>query len=407
MSTTTISPFKTVKLPETETAFFQHLDKIIQAAAAEEKEERLDTAGNFTDLLQDAISLLEKDAVSSASAKPKQLTLLQRPKWIWSGIAVAILSVASMSLWHLMDKPSILSPKTANQQSSGPNVSQSDRPNISTEQITPTGTPAPSILADDGATLRLVPGGTITMPENSGKGLQTTIKVDPFYLDESQVTNHQYVEFLNHSLSKIKIEGRAVRGDGRIWLLLGEVRKGYEPILFRNGEFIVSRVTYASIPVLRVSAFGASAYAQFYKRRLPFYFEWLHALGKDAVRQKESAPDAAFPGEEKMYAQMHGQIDSEASPSEISLLDVPPVTDFAPNQYGIKGLNKMISEWGIGTVKAGSTNRAKDNEYVVMGQARKAPTNASSIPFAIPRNPWEAHEHVGFRCALNLKTPNN
>ncbi len=108
-----------------------------------------------------------------------------------------------------------------------------------------------------------------------------------------------------------------------------------------------------------------------------------------------------------MHAQIHGQTDSEASPSGISLSEVPPVTDFAPNQYGIKGLNKMISEWGIGAVKAGSTDRAKDNVYVVMGHAGKAPTNALSIPSAIPRNPWEAYEHVGFRCARSLETPKN
>jgi hypothetical protein len=73
-------PFKAAKLPEAETAFFQQLDKIIQAATAENKEERLDY---FAD------------------------------------------------------------------------------------QITPTGTPAPSILADDGVTLRLVPGGMIALPANS------------------------------------------------------------------------------------------------------------------------------------------------------------------------------------------------------------------------------------------------
>jgi hypothetical protein len=67
----------------------------------------------------------------------------------------------------------------------------------------------------------------------------------------------------------------------------------------------------------------------------------------------------------------------------------------------------MISEWGIGVVKAGSTDRANDNEYVVMGRAEKAPTKALSIPSAIPRNPWEAHEHVGFRCARSLETLKN
>jgi serine/threonine-protein kinase len=187
-------PFKAAKLPEAETAFFQQLDEIIQTATAENKEERLDSAAKFRGLLQDTTSLLEKDVVSNVSIKTKQLTPLQRPKWIWTGITVAILTVSFMSLWHLMDKPGILSPPPANQQSPDPNVSRSDRPDITAEQTTSSITPAASILADDGATLRLVPGGTITIPENSEKGLQSVIKVDPFYLDETQVTNHQYWE---------------------------------------------------------------------------------------------------------------------------------------------------------------------------------------------------------------------
>jgi eukaryotic-like serine/threonine-protein kinase len=400
-------PFKVTKLPEAETAFFQQLDKIIQAATAEKKENRLDPARKFKDLLQDAISLQRKDAVSKASAKPKQISWLHRPKWIWTGITVAVLSVASMSLWHMMDKPDVFLPSPENQRFSDVKVSPSDRQDLSAGKMTSPGMPTLSILADDGATLRLVPGGTITIPENLREGFRSTFKVDPFYLDETQVTNHQYVEFLNHSLSTLQIEGGVVRNDDQIWLLLGEVREGFEPILFRNGEFKVSRVTYASIPVLRVSAYGANAYAQFYNKRLPAYTEWLHALGKDATRQKESAPDAASAGEGQMHTPMHGQTGSQIPPTGSSLPEVPSVTDFVPNQYGIRGLNKMISEWGTGAGKPGSADQTNGQNYVVMGQADKIPQKELSIPSVIPRQPWEAHEHVGFRCARSLNPPKN
>jgi serine/threonine-protein kinase len=391
-------PFKAAKLPEAETVFFQQLDKIIQAATTEKKEERLDSAAKFADLLQVATSLLAKDALSNAATTPKQLTLWQRPIWIWTGIIVAILSVAAMSLWHLMDKPGTLSPPPSNQQSPDPKVSHSDRPDNSAGQITPTTTPATSILAGDGATLRLIPGGSLTVTQNSGKGLQPAIEVDPFYMDETQVTNHQYVEFLNHRLSTMQIEGGVVRGDDQIWILLGAVREGYEPILFRNGEFIVSRVTYASLPVSRVTAYGASAYARFYKRRLPTYIEWLQALGIDGVQQKKSNADAAPAGEGEMHTKMHG---------EISFSELPPVTDFSPNQYGIRGLNKLISEWGIGGDKSGSTDKLGGKEYVVMGRTEKVPPETLSIPSAVPRQPWEAFEKVGFRCARSLITNKN
>ncbi len=44
------------------------------------------------------------------------------------------------------------------------------------------------------------------------------VKIDDFYMDETLVTNHQYVEFLNQILNRIKVEGNIVKGDGKIWL---------------------------------------------------------------------------------------------------------------------------------------------------------------------------------------------
>ncbi len=64
-------------------------------------------------------------------------------------------------------------------------------------------------------------------------------------------------------LSRIKVEDGVVLGDGNIWLLLGEVRKGYAPIIFKDGRFSVQLASYASHPVLRVTPYGASAYVQF------------------------------------------------------------------------------------------------------------------------------------------------
>ena len=221
------------------------------------------------------------------------------------------------------------------------------------------------------------------------------------------MTNHQYVEFLNRRLSAIQIEDGVVRGDGQIWLLLGKIQEGYEPIFFRNNKFSVSRVTYAALPVLRVTAYGASAYARFYKRRLPTYIEWLHALQADDGQQKDSGANLGSAGEEKMHSKMHRQNDSEEPPGGRSFSGVLPVTDFLPNQYGIRGLNKTISEWGIGAENSGIISKTGDKKYVVVGLNKKAPAKAEPIPSAVLRQPWEAFEEVGFRCARSLNPDKN
>ena len=42
---------------------------------------------------------------------------------------------------------------------------------------------------------------------------------------------------------------------------MGEVHAGYEPIIYRNEKFHVSNPSYTSSPVLRVTGYGASAFA--------------------------------------------------------------------------------------------------------------------------------------------------
>ena len=96
-------------------------------------------------------------------------------------------------------------------------------------------------------------------------------------MDETEVTNRQYVDFLNHILSTIRVEDGVVKVNGDIWLLLEEVMEGYDPIMFHNGKFFVTDPKYDYYPVVRITAYGAEAYARFYGRRLPSELEWFYA----------------------------------------------------------------------------------------------------------------------------------
>jgi hypothetical protein len=108
-----------------------------------------------------------------------------------------------------------------------------------------------------------------------------------------------------------------------------------------------------------------------------------------------------------MHAKMHGQKESDESTGTAIFSEVPPVTEFSPNQYGIRGLNKLISEWGIGGQKPGAADKPGDKEYIVMGSTEKIPAAALPNPSAVSRQPWEAFEEVGFRCARSLITNKN
>ncbi len=97
-------PFKTAGLSNPDTPFFQKLDKIIRDATAEKKEERLDSAEKLGDAIEDAIDSLKEEAQAVVSEGPGRLSFLHQSKWLWTGIVAAIVSMAAMTLWHLIGR---------------------------------------------------------------------------------------------------------------------------------------------------------------------------------------------------------------------------------------------------------------------------------------------------------------
>jgi len=387
-------PFKTAGLPNADTPFFQKLDRHIQDSTAENKEERLNSIEQLKSALLDTIATPEKDQIKIVSTKPDRLSILHQPKWIWAGIVFAVISVFAMTIWHLIGEPGKSPPFRIRPRITGKPVSSSEplkKPQVSLSAQSP---PVQTVLAEDGATLHFIPGGTVTLSENIGLTAKTQLSVNPFYMDETQVTNHQYIEFLNHNLLKIEVERGVVRVEDEIWLLLGNVREEYEPIVFRDGKFKVNNVRYASLPVLRVTAYGAAAYARFYNRRLPTYSEWLLALGNNGgLKQAQPTDESTDSSEEMkmegMHAQMHEQSQTDALTTKRPASNLSPVINYQPNKYGIRGLNKRIKEWGLWISQSSSGENIEDTEYVV-------------LPTTIFRQPWEASEEVGFRCVREV-----
>ena len=104
------------------------------------------------------------------------------------------------------------------------------------------------------------------------------------------------MEFLNQVLSRLEVKEGIVRGDGQPWLVLGPVYGGYEPIVFRNGRFLLQDAAGASRPVVKVTGTGIAAYALFYGKRLPTEVDWLRAAsrGKDPLQdRRKDRPELA------------------------------------------------------------------------------------------------------------------
>lgn len=327
-------PFKSVRLEKAESPFFQQMDRIIQITTAENRDERTESVQVLSGQLEQVINA--PDNQKQANVSPRSLSsLLYRPKRIWAVIILVILSVPAMTVWYLTGKPGLNSVK----------VTDIGRHDIQTKSEKTDKTDGPFISEHLGKH-RFFSGGEFIMAGVTGKNKK--LQVDSFYMDDFLVTNQQFVDFLNHNLARLNLENRAVKGDGANWLMLGEVYGGYEPIVYRNKEFHVTDPSYASKPVLRITGFGASAFARYFDRRLPTDIEILYAV----VKREES---------------------------------------------GIQVVNKSIGEWGLISLLTSSEDQTKVNQYAVIGGLEGAPEDKSSLPKIVARLPWEACEDTGFR----------
>jgi serine/threonine-protein kinase len=223
-------------------------------------------------------------------------------------------------------------------------------------------------------------------------------------MDETHITNHQYAEFLNKVLPSVKVENGVVLGNAEIWLLLGEVKEGYEPIVFQDGKFSVKGAHHAACAVLRVTAFGALAYAHFYGKSLPTEEQWMYVMSAGAAgpagERGMSVSSAGISG--------HGEAEGHGGPAPApeptpapeagTSLPIPsPVMLYPANELGIRGLNANVGEWGIRTVNAPVKGGQGQEEYVVLGDVSGQSAQGAPAARAIRRYPWEAFAEVGFR----------
>ena len=404
----TACPLKGVCLSNPNTPFLKELDVVIQHATAEDKDKRIESVA----ALRDSLELV----LAKAEASERPLLKGLHRKQIIAILAVVLLIVAVSNAYHHFimthdspapsDKSVLETPPAAELRKPLGHKTPKQRYDVSTN----------TIAGRDGTTMHLVPAGEVTFPSYFGSGSGKAVPVAQIYLDETEVTNYKYLEFLNQVVSKLKIESKTVYGDGQPWLVLGPVYGGYEPIIYQNGRFLLKDQSAAANPVVKVTGYGASAYAAFYGKRLPTEAEWLHAAARRKVRAENGAevPQALSntPSdlEKEMQSWVGGfreesQAQKDSNWEDLTDAFIPdgpsqipyPVARFAKSADGIRGLTQNVSEWGLR--EALSTNSSA--QFVIVGGLRGTVLQASTPFPGIAQDPSSAFEDVGFRCVVS------
>ena len=325
-------------------------------------------------------------AVKPAGKTPKKTTKQAEPRHDPS---------RETAVSHPAEEPSTVTPPSATQPPTPPPAS------------TPSGPLKSSLHGDDEMIMHLVRGNNAGPAIGAGDKGRGIAGIGDFYMDETHITNHQYAEFLNKVLPSVKVENGVVWGNAEIWLLLGEVKEGYEPIVFQDGKFSVKGAHHAACAVLRVTAFGALAYAHFYGKSLPTEEQWMYALSAGTAGPAgDRGTSVSSPG-----LSGHGEAEGHGGPAPASApapeagtsLPIPsPVMLYPANELGIRGLNANVGEWGIRTVNAPIKGGQGQEEYVVLGDVSGQSAQGAPAARAIRRYPWEAFAEVGFRGAREI-----
>ncbi|MFC1869251.1 protein kinase [Thermodesulfobacteriota bacterium] len=193
---TDIIPLKSANLRKAETPFFKKVDQIIRKATAEDRNHRYGSVEEFQSAILEALKIEEPGRIIGKSVKHSILESLSRPKWIWGGVALAVILVMAMTLWHFFGQPREI---TRIPGGSPPSLSETESrgPLESTATIDKAALSQSVLTGKDGAKLHLIPEGQLSLPRDKIEEPGKSVKINPFYMDETEVTNHQYVEFLN------------------------------------------------------------------------------------------------------------------------------------------------------------------------------------------------------------------
>ncbi len=174
----------------------------------------------------------------------------------------------------------------------------------------------------------LIPAGTFQMGSTTGAGDESpvhAVTLDAFYMDVNEVTNAEYVAFLNAM-------GKHAEA-GHMWCELGNDISSYScggsQIELVDGTYH-AKLGYANHPVVRVSWYGAMAYAKWVGKRLPTEAEW------------EYAARGGLAG--KLYP-WGDTIDSSYANYGSVVGITTPIGAYAANGYGLYDMAGNVWEW--------------------------------------------------------------
>ncbi|SHH70121.1 serine/threonine-protein kinase [Desulfofustis glycolicus] len=363
-------PFTAVSLDNPTNGFLKALNTVLLRATNEKPEGRYQSVQEFRSGIQEALAVFEgKIPILSSGGRMSETSARSgfSPLIGWTTAALAILAVAAMTVYHLMDSPKFVS---------GPSLSPSVHQKRSGYE--PGGIeldsgeiPPPTIVGRDGS--RMILTGISGGPEEEPL----------FYVDDKKISNFLFVEFLNHLGDAVTVNNGVVRLDEQIIFYIGSP-PDETPIIYLHNTFHLSDQSKGTDPVVRVTYHGAFRYAATYGKSLLTGKEWHYTYRYHSSNLPANMADT------QVADQSGGMPHMQAS----SILPGEGESEARSGQSPGWDLKEWVR---VETKNSDEETEQTANAYasgVMDGQLARE--NKSPVR----RQPWEGFDTVGFRTKL-------
>ena len=223
-----------------------------------------------------------------------------------------------------------------------------------------------------------IAAGEFNMGSNSGTQDESpmhTVHLDNYWIDRYEVTNLQYVSFLNKAfaLGEIQIDNTAVFKNEQ---KLIDLEDPDCQIAYKGNAFTVDS-SLENFPIICVSWYGAAAYAEHYGKRLPTEAEW--------EKSSRGADDREYPWSNVEPTNLHCNFDNFIGHA-ITIGQYSPTGD---SPYSCSDMAGNVNEWCVDWY---------DREYYT-NSPNNNPQGPSSGSYKVVRGGSWNQDILHMRCA--------
>jgi len=357
-----------------------------------------------TDQISITQSTIDTQITFDSESEPP-LDLLRKPqnkKRSWAIILVAIgFMMTIIAIIALIINPTDPSPEVMFPIVPITLTAETDTIKPTPTQQTSTSTPtidegSGTVSHTDGMQMVFIPAGDFTMGASTqdniygDEGPEHTVYLDAYWIDQTEVTNAMFQQFVNASgyITEIEQAGESAIWNGSGWTIIAGITWQHP---FGPSSNLTGRGNY---PVIQISWADAQAYCNWAGRRLPTEAEW------------EKAARGPYGN---LYPWGNSQPNPNIANYGSNYSDIFPVGSFpdGASYYGVLDLGGNVYEWVQDWYQRGYDGLPSTNpigpvsgSYVVMrGGSWELDGDRLSGYRREVSQPGYGNDNVGFRCA--------